>query len=219
MSDTSNTGIFDEDTDYSETPQTSAVNETQEESSFEEQAYQEALSESSVFDDEEFFGGIEDFGGLNFDAATPPDGKYYGTIREVEFRKKYNEEKGHTTVGLFVWVQLEAEPNSSQAIFNGMSVTDYIWLGNDRPHPMGIRQFANFVQAVTGSKPSGNVNWREYGLDRKQGIGNKMYLTFFEGLPVTVDLVTQEENGQERTKVKSYSQATGPFDGESDEPF
>lgn len=160
----------------------------------------------------ELFGDEFDFE-INFDALNIPDGGTPCRIVRVEFKTNMKEKDGaeRPSRTLYVNMQVNAEDWPEDHYlqdYNGQFVTGFIWLGYEKMELMGKKALAKFIEAVTGEMPTGNIDWNDYGLTKEtDGKGeDHIYLTYFHGLPVGVNLVTEidKRNGQERQNVKNF---------------
>jgi|SRR5215207_4002196 len=177
----------------------------------------------------ELFGDEFDYE-IDFDTLNIPDGKTPCKIIRVEFKTNMKEVDGveRPSRTLYVNMQVNAEDWPEDHYlqdYNGTFITGFIWLGREKIELMGKRSLAAFIEAVTGTKPEGNIDWNDYGLTKEadnKGVDH-IYLTFFHGLPVGVNLVTEadKKTGVERQNVKNYIKYDDltPLGESFEEPF
>lgn len=161
---------------------------------------------------------------VDFDAADI-EGRFLVEVKNVTVQQKRNENEGLTSQGIGVTFVIENDPT-----FEGQFVNKYFWLGSKdddgvtvkKPMSQNIREFKNFVEAVTGVKPEGNVKLSAYSPEvRKIGKNEVTCLTDLEGGHAMITVQTETgKDGVERSVVKAISAFHGSGISEDDEePF
>ena len=85
----------------------------------------------------------EDDEALDFEHLTPADGAYEVTFRTVIFSRDERKDEDGFNLALRIQVQLSTDDE-----FNGMQLSNYIWLGRDGTFsPSGRRQLKAMAEA------------------------------------------------------------------------
>jgi len=159
----------------------------------------------------------EEFYEVDFDKVNPPAGKYPAVIERVEY--KVTENENGTSRGLQILLKLDTSEYEQFSDWDGMFIPSYLWLGRTSIDPMALRRIVAFLEAATGEKPKGKINWKRYGLSRNES--GKLVLSSLEGLSVGVDVgVKTGKDDIERFQVNAYIQASKlkPLENK-EEPF
>lgn len=130
----------------------------------------------------------------DLDKANLPEGKYLCTVQSVEFRNTPKDD-GRISRGLMVSLKIDASDYPALADYDGQYLPgDFIWLGYEKIERMGLQRLKAFIDAVTQQDSSGVIDWNAYGLHRKSD--GKVYLTYFEGMPVGVNYGRRKDRNQ-----------------------
>lgn len=159
---------------------------------------------ADITDDEVDFSTEDDWSEddeeLDFEHLTPADGAYPITFKSVLFSKDTRQDGDGTNLALRIQVQLSTDDE-----FNGMQLSNYIWLGRDGTFSPGGRRQLKAIAEACGLEVKDQMRMSDFGATPGQvGKTSGKMLTAFTGLACGAELKTTEEviNGEERLVCK-----------------
>jgi hypothetical protein len=137
---------------------------------------------------------------LDFEHLTPEDGAYEITFRTVIFSRDERQDGDGFNMALRIQVQLSTDDE-----FNGMQLSNYIWLGRDGTFtPAGRRQLKAMAEAA-GLEVRDQMRMSDFGATPGNvGKVHGKLLSAFNGRHAGAEIKTTEEviGGEERLVCK-----------------